>query len=144
MKQLGVILAIMLTAGGSAADLLPPCPSSPNCVSTLATGSHAIAPLHYTSTQAEAMQRLLAVLRAIPRTTIVESGKDVVRVEIRTLIFRFVDDVCFVFDDNAKTIHFRSASRAGYSDMGVNRRRMEDIRKAFEAAPMPKHGSKDR
>ena len=38
-----------------------------------------------------------------------------------------------MFDDNAKTIHFRSASRIGYSDLGVNRRRMEEIRKAFAA-----------
>jgi len=127
MKQQGAVLAMMLTAVS-----LPPCPSSPNCVSTLATDSHAIAPLRYTSTQEEALQRLLAVLRAIPRTTIIESGHDSVRAEFRTRIFRFVDDAQFVFDQKAKTIHFRSASRIGYSDMGVNRRRMEEIRQAFD------------
>ena len=70
MKRQGVILAMMLTAVASAAPLLPPCPSSPNCVSTLATDAHAIAPFRYTSTQGEAMRRLLTVLRAIPRTTL--------------------------------------------------------------------------
>jgi len=133
---------MMLTAGVSTAASLPPCPSSPNCVSTLARDWHAIAPLRYTSTKAEAVRRLLAVLRAIPRTTIVESGHDSVRVEFRTLIFRFVDDAQFVFDDKTKTIHFRSASRLGYSDMGVNRRRMEEVRKAFEAVQMPEQGAK--
>jgi uncharacterized protein (DUF1499 family) len=39
-----------------------------------------------------------------------------------------VDDVEFVFDDEAKTIHFRSASRTGYGDLGVNRARMEQVR----------------
>ena len=132
MRQ-GVILAMMLIAGVAGAASLPPCPSSPNCVSTQATDSHAIAPLHYTSTQAEAMRRLLAVLRAMPRATIVEAGPGSVRAEFRTRIFRFVDDAQFVFDEKAKMIQFRSASRVGYSDMGVDRRRMEEIRKAFEA-----------
>ena len=116
---------------------LPPCPGRPNCVSTQATDSHAIAPLHYTASQAEAMQRLLAILRAIPRSTIVESTPASVRVEFRTRIFRFVDDAQFVFDDKSKTIHFRSAARVGYSDLGVNRRRMEDVRKAFDAGEKP-------
>ena len=79
------------------------------------------------------MQRLLAILRGMPRTTIVQSGADSVRAEFRTRIFRFVDDAQFAFDDKAKVIHFRSASRAGHSDFGVNRRRMEEVRKAFEA-----------
>jgi uncharacterized protein (DUF1499 family) len=42
---------------------------------------------------------------------------------------RFVDDVEFLFDDTNKKIHVRSASRVGYSDMGVNRKRVEELRK---------------
>ncbi len=37
-----------------------------------------------------------------------------------------------LFDDATKTVHFRSASRSGYSDLGVNRRRMEEIRALAE------------
>ena len=48
--------------------------------------------------------------------------------EFTSLLLRFVDDVEFVFDDEAKTIHFRSASRTGYGDLGVNRARMEQVR----------------
>ena len=114
---------------------LPPCPNKPNCVSTQANDAHAIEPIHYRASQQEAMQRLLAVLRAMPRMTIVEAGADSVRAEFRTRVFRFVDDAQFVFDDNTKTLHFRSASRTGHSDFGVNRRRMEAIRRAFEGAP---------
>jgi uncharacterized protein (DUF1499 family) len=127
-----VFSAIVLAVTISSPPALPPCPDKPNCVSTQATGAHAIAPMRYRSSQAEAMRRLLAVLRAVPRSTVVQSGADSVRVEFRTRVFRFIDDAQFVFDDKAKTIHFRSASRVGHSDLGVNRRRMEEIRKAFE------------
>ena len=44
----------------------------------------------------------------------------------------FVDDVEILFDDASKIIHFRSASRVGYSDFGVNRRRMEEVRSLLE------------
>ena len=52
----------------------------------------------------------------------------------RSRIFRFADDVDFRFDDEARLIHFRSASRLGRKDFGVNRERMEGIRRAYEAA----------
>lgn len=128
----GVILAMVIATGASGAPSLPPCPDKPNCVSSQATDAHAIAPIRYASTRELAMARLLGVLRAMPRCTIVEAGPASVRAEFRTKIFRFVDDATFVFDDGTKTIHFRSASRVGHSDLGVNRRRMEEIRKAMQ------------
>ena len=54
--------------------------------------------------------------------------------EARSFLFRFVDDVEFLVDPQQKLIHFRSASRVGYSDLGVNRARMEQFRKLFAAA----------
>jgi uncharacterized protein (DUF1499 family) len=42
-----------------------------------------------------------------------------------------VDDVEFRIDGAAGVIHVRSASRKGYWDLGVNRRRVETIREAF-------------
>jgi uncharacterized protein (DUF1499 family) len=110
---------------------LPPCPNTPNCVSTQATDSHRIEPIRYTGSASEATERLLAVLRAIPRTRIVASDQGTVRAEFTTRFFRWVDDGLFIIDDSSKTIHFRSASRVGRSDFGVNRKRMEGIRKVF-------------
>ena len=121
-----------LATGASGVPSLPPCPDKPNCVSTQATDAHAIAPIRYASAQEAAMQKLLTVLRAIPRCTIVASGPSFVRAEFKTKIFRFVDDAEFHFDDATRTIHFRSASRVGHSDLGVNRKRMEEIRKAMQ------------
>ncbi|MDF0673811.1 MAG: DUF1499 domain-containing protein [Nitrospira sp.] len=108
---------------------LSPCPSSPNCVSTHATDeSHAIAPFQYTKSRAEAKEALKAVLTTLPRTKLVDEDESYLHYEFTSLLLRFVDDVEFLFDETTKTIHFRSASRTGYSDFGVNRKRMEQVR----------------
>lgn len=116
------------------ATRLAPCPNTPNCVSTLATDRmHAIAPIAYEGTADTAQARLLAVVTAMPRSTVVTNEPGYLHVEFRSLVFRFVDDVEFVLDDEAKLIHFRAAARLGRGDLGVNRRRMERIRRAFLA-----------
>ena len=47
--------------------------------------------------------------------------------EFQTLVFRFTDDVEFLVDETNDRVDFRSASRVGYSDLGVNRKRMTTI-----------------
>lgn len=91
-------------------------------------------PIPYQGPLADAHERMLGVLRARPRTRIVKEGPVLIQAECRSLLFRFVDDVEIRFDDAAKLIHFRSASRVGRSDFGVNRRRMDEIRGAFLAS----------
>lgn len=91
-------------------------------------------PIPYAGSPAEARERLLALLRSWPRAKIVREEPGAVTVECRSLVFRFVDDVDFRFDDEARLIHFRSASRLGRRDFGVNRRRMEEMRRRYEAA----------
>ena len=111
---------------------LKACPRSPNCVSSQATDpEHAIAPIVYTGSRAEAYVRLKKVLTEMKRTTIVTEQEDYLHAEARSFIFRFVDDVEFFFPAAEKLIHVRSASRVGNSDLGVNRKRVEDIRKRF-------------
>ena len=111
---------------------LADCPASPNCVSTQATDAeHRMEPIPFTGSSDEAMQRIKDVVAKMPRTKIVTVEDNYLHAEFRSAIFRFVDDVEFLIDPEAQLIHFRSASRVGYSDLGVNRRRMEEIRKAF-------------
>jgi uncharacterized protein (DUF1499 family) len=69
------------------------------------------------------------------RVTVVEERKDYLHAEIRSLIFRFVDDIEFSLAADAGLINVRSASRMGYSDFGVNRKRVERIRAAFDTQP---------
>ncbi len=116
---------------------LHPCPDAPNCVSTLAKDEdkqHAIDPIRYYGSWQTAKSKLLAVINTMPRTTIVENAGTYLHVEFRSLVFRFVDDAEFLFDDRVKLIHFRSAARLGYSDLDVNRRRIERIRARFDAS----------
>ena len=122
---------------GVSGGQLTPCPDKPNCVCSQSTGSqHSIQPLRFDGSAELAMERLRDVLAKQPRmTTVVDEG-DYLRAEARSLIFRFVDDLEFVVDRSQKLIHLRSASRLGHSDLGVNRKRAESIRSAFnDSAP---------
>lgn len=111
---------------------LSPCPESPNCVcSQGADGSHAVEALTFADAPAAAWARLRRVVDAQPRAAVVESSEDYLHVECTSAVFRFVDDLEFRLDRDAKAIHVRSASRAGRSDLGVNRDRVERLRRAF-------------
>jgi uncharacterized protein (DUF1499 family) len=115
---------------------LLPCSDASNCVcSTDNDELHQIEPLTFTGDPKDAMARLRAVLANQSRTRIVKEDPDYLQVECTSLVFRYVDDVEFYQDRKEKKIHVRSSSRAGKYDFGVNRRRVEAIRKAFDAQP---------
>jgi uncharacterized protein (DUF1499 family) len=112
---------------------LAACPDSPNCVSSQSTDPrHAIAPLRYEGTAEKARGLLIEAVSGMKRARIVATEERYLRAEFTSALFRFVDDVEFLLDDVTRTIHVRSASRVGYSDLGVNRRRMEEIRSRFD------------
>ena len=116
-----------------AADRLSPCPDSPNCVSSLAENKkHFIEPIPYHGEKAVAQYELLEILHSFKRARLVTIEENYIHAEFVSFIFRFVDDVEFYFDNAKKLIQVRSASRTGYSDFGVNRRRIEEIRKQFD------------
>ena len=73
----------------------------------------------------------MGIINSMPRTQISMDNENFIHVEFTSKIFQFVDDVEFYFESPG-TIHFRSASRVGHSDMGVNRERMEEIRHLFK------------
>ncbi|MCI5138392.1 MAG: DUF1499 domain-containing protein, partial [Candidatus Electrothrix sp. AR1] len=98
---LGVFLLLSSCGGnmpdnlGVTGNQLTPCPTSPNCVSSLAGGDkdHAIAPLTYTEPFAEARQRLLNTIQSMKRSTIITENEHYIHAEFRSGLFRFVDDV---------------------------------------------------
>jgi len=106
-------------------------PSSPNAVSSQATDAHQIAPLAVKGSQEQAMKALKAIVEGTPNARIAEAKPDYLYAEYASSLLGFVDDVEFYFPPNAKVIHVRSASRLGYSDLGVNRKRIEAIRGRF-------------
>ncbi|NDI33170.1 DUF1499 domain-containing protein [Chengkuizengella sediminis] len=111
---------------------LAECPESPNCVSTQ-TDDHTkkMEPIPYITTNEEAMEKMIQVINEMFGTKIIIQDSNYLHVTFTTKIFRFVDDVEFYLDDQRKLIHFRSASRTGYSDMGVNQERMVEITERF-------------
>ncbi|ELS05258.1 hypothetical protein Xen7305DRAFT_00050010 [Xenococcus sp. PCC 7305] len=111
---------------------LTKCPTSPNCVvSQGGDETHAIAPIPYQSDLATAKETLLKVLAVVPGTTIVEETDNYIRTESESRIMGFIDDAEFYFPVGENVIEIRSASRLGESDLGVNRRRLEQIRFAL-------------
>lgn len=127
---------MLVTMPASArSELLKPCPDSPNCVSSQAADDqHFIMPFRYTGPAGTAWQLVIEVLQAARRTAIVEQTDSYLHAESTSLVFRFVDDVEFLLQPEEQLIQVRSASRSGYSDFGVNRRRVEKLRRGFEQA----------
>lgn len=115
---------------GKLADL----PESRNCVSSQVArhNDRFIDPLRLPADPGGAMQELATLVDAMPRSTLVTQTSGYLHFEFRSLVFGFVDDVEFQVDSVRKVIDVRSASRFGYSDLGVNRRRVETIRQRWE------------
>lgn len=111
---------------------LAPCADSPNCVvSQGADLDHEIAPITYESDRDTVREALLKVLSVVPNTTVVEQRDDYIRTESTSKLLGFVDDGEFYLPAEENVIQVRSAARLGESDLGVNRRRLEQIRLAL-------------
>ncbi len=117
---------------------LEPCPGTPNCVSTQAgRDDQKMAPIPFGGDLATARARLVSILEAEPRVSFEVVDERRIDAVFTTRWMRFKDDVVFLFDPGNGVIHFRSASRIGRSDLGVNRERMERLTRAFEKAETP-------
>lgn len=111
---------------------LRPCPDSPNCVTSQAkTGKQVIRPLTYSTDRATAFAKIKQIVSNRDNASIVAETTDYLHVEFRSKLMGFVDDVEFWFPENQPVIHLRSASRLGYSDFGVNRKRVQHLRALF-------------
>jgi len=107
------------------------CPEKPNCVSTKNSSiKNTIKPIFYKGSHENAKQNLLLAIKTFGSAKVKKELDQFIHVEFTSNIFRFIDDVEFYLTEQG-VIHFRSASRIGHSDLGVNRRRVEMIRIAF-------------
>ena len=115
---------------------MKPCPSKPNCVSSLETGrKNFIRPLTYSADIAVIRARLIKILNTIERAEVVTVKDSFIHIEFGSSVFGFIDDAWFFIDEEKKLIHLKSTSRSGYYDFGVNRRRIEHIRERFDLEP---------
>ena len=103
---------------------LAACPGTPNCVSSQSEDPQSkIDPLPMVS-----IADLKTIVENMERTTIIEVTDNYLYAEFKSKLMGYVDDVEFYLDSGANVVHVRSASRLGKSDLGVNRKRIEEIR----------------
>jgi uncharacterized protein (DUF1499 family) len=141
---------------GGGVQTLGLCPPSPNCIST---AEEANDPEHYVpgwtynpedgrgrtngtskkaaATKSEAMAELRAVVESLKpdgfEPKIVKQTEDYLYAEYTSPTFGFVDDVEFWFKPGpGSRVEYRSASRVGESDGGINRKRIRAIRQELE------------
>jgi len=115
---------------------LAACPSSPNCVSSDADDRvHFVAAFELTLPAADAWPMARAAVESLPRTRVIAATDDYLHAECSSALFGFVDDLELHLRASEAIIAVRSASRLGYGDMGVNRRRVEQLRALLAAEP---------
>ena len=118
------------TEKASTPTILADCPAGASCVSSQARRSaQRVEPLACGSSCAATLQELRRILDSTRGATIVESTDTYLHAEFRTRVFHFIDDLELLIDADESVIHARSASRIGSWDLGVNRRRVERLRR---------------
>jgi uncharacterized protein (DUF1499 family) len=110
------------------------CPDKPNCVCSeyREDTAHHIHTLELSEQSAKSVKEKMVA-------TITESGGVIatqqagyIGATFTSPLFGFVDDLEIRFDFDAGLIHFRSASRVGYGDLGANRKRVNSIQLRFK------------
>tara|TARA_B100000212_G_scaffold59983_1_gene40463 strand:+ start:783 stop:1127 length:345 start_codon:yes stop_codon:yes gene_type:complete len=78
--------------------------------------------------------KLTKIAGCLPRTDVLKKENNYWKGVCRSLIFRFPDDLEILLipkneniNDSKGTIQVRSSSRIGQSDLGVNKKRVEDL-----------------
>jgi uncharacterized protein (DUF1499 family) len=107
---------------------LAPCKRTPNCVSSQADPAdreHYIAPIAFRGS----MQDLRRAVESMERATVISAERNYLYAEYRSRLMRYVDDVELYYDEKQGMVHLRSASRLGRRDFGVNRNRIEALRR---------------
>lgn len=114
---------------------LAPAGKKPNVASSFEnSGYAAIDPIAFSGDPNAAMDQLEAIISAAPLTQVVEKRNGYLHVECATKLLGFVDDLELLCAPEDNVVHVRSASRLGYSDLQVNRKRIEQLRKAFSSS----------
>ncbi|MCP5324957.1 MAG: DUF1499 domain-containing protein [Oceanospirillaceae bacterium] len=126
-KKLCAVSSLFLLAACSSAPMkidpaqvaLSPCPATPNCFSSADGASWQLQP-------EATWQQILQLLSQQERTELLEHNNRYAHFVVSSRLFGFKDDVELLMEGT--DIHYRSASRVGYSDLGVNKKRMTSWR----------------
>ncbi len=105
---------------------LADCPDKPNCVSSFVapSDSHYIAPLTMQVFNKEPIIKAIESIGCQAKT----NDDNYLHFECVSNFFKFTDDLELLYSVDKKTLHFRSASRVGHSDLGANEKRVNKIK----------------
>lgn len=112
---------------------LTKCPDKPNCICTEFESdvSHYIEPIVFTQANtSEVLAKLKNNILDMGGSIEAENG-NYLAATFTSSLFKFVDDLEVRIDMDQKLIHIRSASRVGYSDRGINLKRIEQLKKLY-------------
>jgi uncharacterized protein (DUF1499 family) len=130
---LSVVLAVLiygcsgqnLNVGVLSNGRLAGCSHRPNCVSSEAQDAkHTVSPLRLKGDPAAGWEAIREAVGRLPRTIVVKTTNRYLHAECKSILFGFIDDLELLLDPSSGVMAIRSASRIGYSDFGVNRRRV--------------------
>jgi len=131
------ILGIISKSGkapGLVEGTLSKCPNKPNCVCSEQKDDvhHYIDPIIIPqNTEFDTLPILKNIIRYMGGA-ITAKSENYIASTFSSSIFGFVDDFEIRIDPIEKVIHIRSASRVGYGDAGVNKKRTELLKKLYK------------
>lgn len=122
-----------VATGLAGADTTSPglhaCDGLLNCTSSTATNKkNQIAALEYTVAADQAIASFSKVIAAQSGASIVTQQPNYLHATFKTKLLGYTDDLELLLDEASGTLHIRSASRIGRSDLGANRKRIEALR----------------
>ncbi len=109
---------------GELDERMAPCPSSPNCISS---GDSETPAWKLTDSASAVWPQIVEAVNGLARTKIVTEDGYYLHAESTSKLFGFVDDLELAIDEQDGSLEFRSASRLGYSDLGVNQQRITQL-----------------
>lgn len=114
---------------------LAPLPDSPNAVSSQTTQmSKRVEPLPFSGSLEQTKTLVKKVVAEFGGAQILTEKPDYLHGVFTIAVIPFKDDVEFFFSEKDRLVHYRSASRVGYSDLGVNRKRHERLSSLYKQA----------
>jgi uncharacterized protein (DUF1499 family) len=112
-----------------------PLRNTPNGVSTQASDDEKrVDTLPFKESQQATMEALVKAVSQVPGSEIKVRDDNYLYVVFTTPTMRFHDDAEFWLDPEQSKVHFRSQSRVGYSDVGLNKKRYLKITKLYQGS----------
>lgn len=107
---------------------LAPMPKRPNAVSSQSDDPEKkVEPITFEGDINKAKQMVKNALNAYGNINIVKEDENYLYAVSTTEKMKYNDDIEFYFIEDQHIIHFRSSSRVGYSDRGLNRERYNKL-----------------